>query len=509
MSEKEKNQQNTESVERPPIIVVMGHIDHGKSTLLDYIRKSSVVDTEAGGITQRLSAYEVLHKTKEDGEKRITFLDTPGHEAFSEMRSRGADVADIAILVVSAEDGVKQQTKEALESIKKSGIPYIVAINKIDRPEANVERTKQNLAENDIFVEGYGGDVPFVPISAKEGTGVDELLDMMLLVAEMEGLEGNPNAPAEGVVIESHLDPKKGISATLVVKNGTLKKGMCVVAEESFAPVRIFEDFKGKSINEASFSSPVRITGWNTLPKVGSIFTSCGSKKTAEEIAKGNLAAKKECEAIVSKDELDDDILIIPIVIKADVAGMIEAIEKEIKKIHHEKAILRIIHKGAGDITENDVRLASSGAGNAIIIGFGVKADGRAREMAERMGIDIEIFDIIYKLTEWLEDEIKKRAPKVMVEKTIGSAKMIKIFSKTKNKQVVGGKVLTGELKTRSTVKITRRDNEIGRGEILGLQQQKSETQSVPEGNEFGAMIESSAEIAPGDVIEAFEVSEK
>ncbi len=509
MSKKGKEQKNEAPVERPPIVVVMGHIDHGKSTLLDYIRKSTIVDTEAGGITQRLSAYEVVHETKEGKEKRITFLDTPGHEAFSEMRSRGANVADIAILVVSAEDGVKQQTKEALESIKKAGIPYIVAINKIDRPEANVERTKQNLAENDIFVEGYGGDISFVPISAKEGTGVDELLDMMLLVAEMEGLEGDSNLPAEGIVIESHLDPKKGISATLVVKNGTLKKGMFIVAQDCMSPVRILENFIGKSIDDATFSSPIRITGWNKLPTVGAVFTSCDKKKEAEETVRKNSETEKKEIVNIVKKELGKDMLLIPIVIKADVAGMIEAIEKEIKKIHHEKVEIRIIHKGAGSVTENDIKLASSGTSNTIVLGFSVKTDASAREMAERTGVEIKTFDIIYKLTEWLESEIKERAPKVLVEETTGKAKIIRIFSKTKKTQVIGGRVLEGELKTKSKVKITRRENEIGKGEIIGLQQQKVETQSVLEGNEFGTMVESNVEIAEGDIIEAFRTVEK
>ncbi len=509
MSKTQQKTKNDSIIERPPIIVVMGHIDHGKSTLLDYIRKSSIVDNETGGITQGISAYEVIHKTKEGEEKRITFLDTPGHAAFSQMRMRGADVADIAILIVSAEDGVKQQTKEAIESIKSAGIPYIVAINKIDRPEANVEKTKQNLAENDIFVEGYGGDISFVPISAKEGTGIDDLMDMMLLTAEMEGLDGNPNTEAEGIVVESHLDPQKGITATVIIKNGTLKKGMCIVAEDSMSPVRMLENFLGKSIQEATFSSPIKITGWDKLPRVGSVFSTCCTKKIAEGVVKENIKSTVEEPIIVKNKRLDDDILSIPIIIKADVAGMIEVIEKEINKIEHEKINIHIIHKGCGDITENDIRLASSNSKNTIVIGFNVKAEANAKEWAGRTDVDIEIFDIIYKLTEWFESEIKKRAPKILSEEIIGKAKIIRIFSKAKNKQVMGGKVKEGELKTKSKVKILRRDNEIGEGEIVGLQQQKMETQLVLEGNEFGTMIESNIEIAEGDVIEAFKIVEK
>ncbi len=511
MSKKVVKQKEKVVIERPPIIVVMGHIDHGKSTLLDYIRKSSTVDTEAGGITQSLSAYEVTHKTKEGSEKRITFLDTPGHAAFSQMRSRGANIADIAILVVSAEDGVKQQTKEALESIKKANIPYIVAINKIDRPDADIEKTKQNLAENDIFVEGYGGDISFVPISAKKGTGIDELLDMMLLVAEMEGLDGDSNAQAEGVVIESHLDHKKGITATLVIKNGTLKKGMCIVVKDSMSPIRMIEDFSGKNIDSATFSSPIRITGWNKLPNVGSVFTSCDTKKEGEGITKENMNTNTQNKNTQNNtvNKSSDDVLVIPIIIKADVAGMIEAIDKEIKKIQHEKVILKIINSGAGSVTENDIKLASSGVKNTIVLAFNVKTDASAREMAERTGVTIKTFDVIYKLTEWLEEEIKEKAPKVSFEEVIGKAKIIRVFSKTKNKQVIGGKVIEGELNTKSNIKITRRENEIGKGEILGLQQQKMETKSVLEGDEFGTMIESNTEIAAGDIIEAFKTVEK
>lgn len=498
----------TTKVERPPIITIMGHVDHGKSTLLDYIRKTSIVETEAGGITQCLSAYEVHHKDKDNNEKRITFIDTPGHAAFSQMRYRGASVADIAILVVSAEDGVKQQTKEAFASIKDAGVPYIVAINKIDLPGANVEMTKQNLAENNIFVEGYGGDVPFVPISAKTGEGVDDLLDMMLLVSEMEGLEGDEGVNAKGVIIESHLDPKKGVSATIVIKDGVLKGGMHVVAEDSMSPVRIFENFLGKAIKEALFSSPIRIIGWSKLPDVGSAFTSYTTKKEAEEAVKKNIQDLKSGAIKITPGKTIEGMFILPLIIKADVAGMVEAIEKEIEKIQHDNIAIKIIGSGSGDITENDIKL-SCGAKNTIIIGFNVKADAKARELAERMGVSIELFDIIYKLTEWLEEEIKKRAPKVLVEETVGKAKIMKVFSKTKNKQVVGGKVLEGVLKTKAAVKIMRRENNIGKGEIMELQQAKTKAKTVEEGNEFGTMIESATEIAPGDIIEAFISIEK
>ena len=266
-------------IERPPVICIMGHIDHGKSTLLDYIRKTTVAEKEAGGITQRISAYEVVHKNKIGKGNKITFLDTPGHEAFCAIRERGVDVADIAVLVVSAEDGVKKQTIEALKCIKDSGIPYIVAINKIDKPGADVEKTKQNLAENEIYIEGYGGTVPWVPISAKTGEGVSELLDMMLLVAEMGELKGDMNKYAEGVVIEANLDSHQGISGTLIIKDGALRTGMHIASGGSIASTRFIEDFAGRKIIEAGFSSPIKVVGFNGLPAVGSTFKSFGTKK--------------------------------------------------------------------------------------------------------------------------------------------------------------------------------------------------------------------------------------
>lgn len=498
-------------VPRPPIVVIMGHIDHGKSSLLDYIRKSNIVEGEAGGITQHLSAYEVEHKAKDlIAANRITFLDTPGHEAFSKMRARGAGVADIAILVVSAEDGVKEQTKEALRAIKEAGIPYIVAINKIDKPNADIERTKINLAENEIYLEGFGGDVPFVPISAKLGTGVPELLDMMLLVAEMENLTGDTTLPAEGIVVESHIDTKRGTSATLIITNGTLKKGMFILADESLSPVRTIENFLGKQVPEATFSSPIQITGFDSLPAVGTTFRAYDNKKDAERIQLElkEAIAKAPVSKTVRTIPLAEDALIVPIVLKSDVAGTLEALEKELGKIERERIVIKIIAKGVGAIGENDAKLAS-GSNSAIILGFHTKVERGAEDIAERFGITIKTFDIIYKLSEWLSDELDRRTPKTTTEDVVGTAKILKTFSATKHKQVVGGKVLTGSLEVGAQVKIMRRDVEIGRGKIEGLQSQKLATKKVDEGNEFGMMVESKMEIAGGDVLEAFIMNAK
>jgi translation initiation factor IF-2 len=495
---------------RPPIVVIMGHIDHGKSSLLDYIRKSNVVAGEAGGITQHLSAYEVSHAVKVGAADRITFLDTPGHQAFSKMRSRGAGVADIAILVVSAEDGVKEQTKEALRAILDAKIPYIVAINKIDKPNANIERTKQNLAENEIYLEGFGGEIPFVPISAKIGTGIPELLDMLLLVAEMENLFGDPSLPAEGIVVESNVTPARGTSATLIITNGTLKKGSFIVAEESMTPVRAIENFLGKQTAEASFSSPVQITGFDIIPPVGSTFRAYATKKEAEtaQAALREARVKNGSLPVARVIPLADNALIVPIVIKTDVAGTLEAIEKEISKIERERVVIKIIAKGVGAVGENDAKLAA-GAPGAIIIGFHTKVERSAIDVAERFNITIKTFNIIYELSEWLEKELDTRTPRILGEEVTGTLKVLKTFSTAKHKQVIGGKVTMGSIELGAQVKIMRREVEIGRGKAVELQAQKLATKKVDEGNECGLMVEAKIEIASGDVLEAFVMNER
>lgn len=485
--------------ERPPIIVVMGHIDHGKSTLLDYIRKTNVVASEAGGITQHLSAYEVVHKDQNGADKRITFLDTPGHEAFSAMRARGAKVADIAIIVVSAEDGIKAQTLEALAAIKTSNTPFIVAINKIDKPAANIEKTKNELVEKEIYIEGYGGDIPCVPISAKTGQGVPELLDMMLLIAEIAELKAIHDTAAEGVIIEAHVDPKRGISATLIITNGTLKKGMCVVAGDAYAPIRAISDHTGTDVAGATFSSPVRITGFDKIPSVGAIFTTVTSAKEARVLTERHLSKMPTTPTNTTAQTET----MIPLVIKADVLGSLEAIEKELAKVTHEKICWKIIQRGVGDITENDIKTAS-GSQDTIVIGFRVRTDASATTLAEKMRIPVETFVIIYNITDYMEKVMNERAPKERVEESTGKIKVLRAFSKTKDKQVLGGKVLEGVITVGSSVKIIRRDTEIGKGKVLELQQQKIKTNEVKEGLEFGTMIESKMEIALGDIVEPF-----
>lgn len=502
-----KTEENNKITARPPVVVVMGHIDHGKSTLLDYIRKTNVVEKETGGITQAISAYEVLHKNEKGEEKKITFLDTPGHAAFTKMRERGAEVADIAILVVSAEDGAKPQTIEAWKTIVASGIPAIVAINKIDKPGANIEKTKIELAENEIYLENYGGQIPFAEISAKQGTGVDHLLSLILILAEMEEFTGEPNINASGFVIEVNLDPRRGICATLVIKNGTLKKGMTVAVEDALCSTRIMENFLGENINEATFSSPIRLVGFDKIPKVGAQFKSFEKKADAEKFTRDLTLENKNKDGAKATDASNDKKLI-PIILKADVVGSLEAIEKEIEKIENDSAEFRIVARGIGQITESDIKAIGTGE-EAVVLGFNVKAQRNAEELALQRGIKISFFDIIYKLTEWLDLEMEARRPKVETAETLGKAKIIRAFSRTKDRQILGGKVTEGSIALNSNIKILRRDFEIGRGKIVNLEKNKTKTSAIDEGSEFGMMIESKIEIAPGDVIEAFTLVQK
>ncbi len=497
-----KTTSTTAVTARSPVIAILGHIDHGKSALLDYIRKTNVVASEVGGITQHLSAYEVVHKDHEGRERTITFLDTPGHEAFAAMRSRGAAVADIAILAVSAEEGAKAQTLEGLKAIKEAGIPYIVALTKIDKPQADIERTKTGLLQHEIFLEGLGGDVPFVPLSSKTGEGIPELLDMMLLVADLAGLTADTSAPATGVVIEANLDPKKGITATLIVKNGTLKSGAFVVAGGALAPTRIMQNFLGKSVIEAGPSQPVRIIGWNKIPVVGFPFQVFEKKKDAEAVAESAGVPHAAAPA-----EITEGMTVVPLIIKTDTAGTLDAILYELDKIKGDRVSLKILNHAAGSISESDIKTAL-GAPGTIIAGFNVSADPAAADLALRNNISIHYFDIIYKFTEWLTEELKRRRPTRKEVEITGRAKILKLFSATKDRYIIGARMTEGALAVGNTVKIFRRDLPIGEGAILNVQQQKVNIKKVESG-EFGSELKTKSLIAPGDTLEAFIIVEK
>jgi len=517
-----KNKTNNQAT-RPPVVAIVGHIDHGKSTLLDYIRKTNVVAGEAGGITQHLTAYEAVHQTP-SGPRTITFLDTPGHEAFTAMRSRGLSVADVAILVVSAEEGAKTQTLEAAKLIEEAHIPYIVAFTKIDKEAANIERAKSSLLEHGIYLEGQGGTIPFAAVSGKSGVGIPELLDLILLAADMEGLQTNPSLPAEGVVIEARVDSKRGASATLIIKNGALKSGEYVIAGSASAPVRIMENFLGKNIREAFAGSPVRITGFSSLPKVGSTFRTVETKKEAESAARATLqeehahSLSQKRAAVIQNatapatglgDEIveEPEVLVLPLVIKTDAAGIADAVIHELKKLpQSDRLEVRIVSKGVGSVSDADVKLAAGGEHPGIVVGFNVKIDTAAQALAERLGVTVATFEIIYKLAEWLGVELEKRRPRSRSEEAIGTAKILKVFSTTRHKVVLGGRVEKGVLKLGNDVRILRRDIELGRGSVSSLQAQKVAAKEVEAGNEFGAMLKTDVDVAAGDKIEAFEV---
>lgn len=489
--------------EKPPVVVVMGHIDHGKSTLLDFIRRSNIVAGEAGGITQHLNAYEVTRPSA-NGERRITFLDTPGHEAFTCLRSRGASVADVAILVVSAEDGVMPQTKEAHRSILESKLPYVVAINKMDSPRATPEKTIQSLAENDILVEEWGGPIPCAKISAKTGQGVDDLLDLVLLVAELEQRTGDHAALATGVVIEAHRDESRGIAATLLIQDGTIKKGQFVSVPGALAPVRLMEDFARRAVDEATFSSPVNVIGWSNMPEVGALFSTFLTKKEAEvEAAKKPIAPKR-----VDSTVAEGNTIVVPIIIKVGVSGTAEAIEHEIRKIETDRLRFSIVDSNAGSITEADMKRAASKPGT-ILVGFGTSLDPLATALRDRMNIPVKTFTIIYQLVDWLKEIRDERTPLMKCEDELGTLRVARVFNPVKGKQVVGCRVPEGVVSVGDKIKIVRNEEVVGRGEVTGMQKNKSDAQSVHKGDECGAMIQAKADIVEGDSLVAYKVVER
>lgn len=487
--------------ERHPIVAVMGHIDHGKSSLLDYIRKANVTAGEAGGITQHVSAYVAEHD--HEGRKRlITFLDTPGHEAFKALRARGAAAADVAILVIAADEGVKPQTKEAFEEITATGIPYVVAFTKTDKNGADVEKAKISALEIGIYLEGLGGSVPFAGVSSKSGDGIPELLDLVLLTADLAELTADSALPATGFVLESSQDPKRGISATLIVKDGTLTTGSFAVAGGAMAPVRFIEDFQGKRIGEAGPSTPVAISGWNTLPTAGQIFTTASSKKEAEKlVAAPPKPIANQPAAIDASGKA-----VLPVIIKADVTGSIEAILGLVGKLEHERVTLKVLSSGIGAVGESDVKAAQAAGG--VIIAFHAATESAARDLAERAGVPIESFTIIYELEKRVSDMLIEKAPKMKVEEELGQAKVLKSFSISGQKQVLGAKWISGTLTLGDQVKILRRDIDLGRGKLLNLQQARADMKEIHTEGEFGLQVEAKTEIAGGDVLVAFRVVE-
>lgn len=490
-------------VPRSPIVAVMGHIDHGKSSLLDYIRSANVTAGEAGGITQHVSAYEAVH-TYEGNERTITFLDTPGHEAFRALRSRGAAAADVAILVIAAEEGIKPQTLEAYQAIMEAETPFVVAFTKIDKPGADIERAKVSALEHSIYLEGLGGSIPYTGVSSKTGDGIPELLDLVLLTADLAELTADPSLPAEGFVLESSQDPRQGLTATLIVKDGTLSTGSFVCAGAAMAPVRFIENFKGDRLTEAKPSQPIRIAGWSGLPGAGTPFVAAATKKEAEKLLEVTEGPKNTPAMIIEKDA---DSAVLPLIIKADVSGSLEAIKHELAKVKQERSSVRIISEGIGAVGEADVKTAIAGGG--MIVAFHVPTGSGARDLAERSDVSIETFDIIYDLEKRISDLLIARTPRITVEETMGEAKILKVFSTAGIKQVMGARWVSGSLKVGTMVKIDRRGIPLGTGKLTNLQVARMDTQEIKMEGEFGLQVESKTEIAAGDTLFAVEKVDK
>lgn len=489
------------SIARPPVVAIMGHIDHGKSTLLDFIRKSNVVAKEAGGITQHIGAYEV-EKDQNGEKKRITFLDTPGHEAFCSVRERGAKIADIAVLIVSAEDGVKTQTKEALNCIKAAGLPYVVAINKIDSPKANVDITKASLIENEVYLEGLGGSISYAEISAKTGQGIDDLLDVILLTAEIEDFKASQASAGSGFVVEANKDKFKGVTATLILKDGTARKGDFIVTTETYSPIRSIIDQNNKQVDSISFSTPFTVSGFDQLPAAGEPFQIVKNKKDAEEYILNNKSTIK-VENVTEKASADH--VYLPVIIKSDVVGSKEAIEFELRKINVNHVAIKVIRSETGDISEADAKLALTND-KTVIIAFNVKTDAQARSIIERNNTPIKNFSIIYEIPKWIQEIAEGVQPTVMKEEVVAEVKVLKIFGAIKKLQIIGAKVRTGTVEKNLKFKIMRRNEEIGHGAFKGLQRAKQEVDSVPEPEEFGCAVDTKIELAESDILQVLKM---
>lgn len=508
---KEEEEDENTMEKRPPVVCVMGHVDHGKTSLLDAIRHTNVIDREAGGITQHIGAYVV----EVNGEK-ITFLDTPGHEAFTAMRMRGANSTDIAILVVAADDGVMPQTIEAINHAKAAGIEIIVAINKIDKPSANVERVKQELTEYELIAEDWGGSTIFVPVSAHTGEGLSDLLEMILLTAEVQELKANPNREARGLVIEAQLDKGKGSVATVLVQKGTLHVGDAIAAGSAHGKVRAMMDDKGRRVKVAGPSQPVEILGLNDVPKAGEIFVGCATEKEARNFAETFISQNKVklLEETKSKMSLDDlfsqiqegNLKELNIVVKADVQGSVEALKQSLLKLSNEEVVIKIIHGGVGAINESDVTLAS--ASNAIIIGFNVRPDATAKEIADHEGVDLRLYRVIYNAIEDVEAAMKGMLDPIFEEKVLGHAEVRQTFKASGVGTIAGAYVQDGIFERNCSVRLTRDNVVMFDGPLASLRRFKDDVKEVRAGYECGFVFENYNDIQEGDLVEAYKMVE-
>ena len=492
---------------RPPVVTILGHVDHGKTTLLDTIRKASVAAKEAGGITQHISAYQVKKKGQ-----LITFIDTPGHEAFSGMRERGVSIADIAVLVVAADDGVRPQTKEVIEYLKDKKIPTVVAINKIDKQDANPQRVKQELADNGIIIEQWGGDVMSSEISAKQNIGIEDLLENILLVAEVEDFKADDKRDGFAIVLESNLDPQKGPVATILVKTGTLKVGQDITAGTTYGRIRKIEDFTGRSLPSAGPSTPVTVMGLNSTPNTNDILQVVSGKSIARLKSKefsGGLIERKE--KVTSQKLMrimeEDKIQKLNLILKSDVQGSLEAIQQIISSIKTEEVIVNYVDAEIGNITESDIKVATPS--QAIILGFNVETTPVAKRLAETSGVKIKTFKIIYELVEDVKNMIIDMLPPEIVRTDHGMVNVLAIFKTGKRDMIVGGRVNDGKIIKGAMVEIRREGEIVGKGKISALQQNKNVTSEVGKGNECGIVFEGDTKIKEGDTLIAYTEEEK
>jgi translation initiation factor IF-2 len=499
---KEEKESGENLKKRPPVVTILGHVDHGKTTLLDAIRKTNVAAKESGGITQHINAYQVKKKGQ-----LITFVDTPGHEAFSAMRERGVSLADIAVLVVAADDGVRPQTKEVIEYLLAKKIPTVVAINKIDKPGINIQRVKQELAENGILLEDWGGDVLSAKISAKQNIGIDELLENILLIDEVEDFKADSSRDALGVVLESHLDPQKGPVATVLVKTGTLKEGQDIIAGETYGRVRRLEDFTGKRITEAKPSTPISLIGLHSAPNTNDIIQVISAKsakakhdeiknlKTAEKV--GTFTAQKMMKSIA-----DESVKKLNIILKSDVQGSLEAIEQILGEIKSDEVAIDYIGTGVGNITESDVRLA--GSAKSVVFGFNVEITPVAKRMAENSQVEVKIYKVIYELVEDIKNRLIDLLPPEIERTDLGKMKVLALFKTGKKDMIVGGKVTTGKLVNDSLIEVERNDSVIGNGKLGNLQENKVNVNECEMNKECGITFIGETKIKEGDTLACY-----
>jgi translation initiation factor IF-2 len=499
---------------RPPVVTIMGHVDHGKTTLLDAIRKSAVVETEAGGITQHIGAYQVDHNGR-----KLTFLDTPGHEAFTAMRARGAKITDIAVLVVAADDGVMPQTKESISHARAAEVPIVVAINKVDLPDANTDRVRNELAAEELQPEEWGGTTQFAEVSAKQSEGLDNLLERVLLVADAElELTANPSAEASGPIIESRLDVGRGPVATMLVHRGTLRVGDAIVAGDAWGKVRALQDFRGDKVNEATPGDPVEILGFDHPPPAGEVAKVVENERAArgfaqvrgerlrrEHLAQGGGSGGISLETLFSQLQ-EGAIQDLNLVLKGDVVGSVEAAVSELAKIQHPEVRVNVIHQGVGAITENDIMLAS--ASNAMVVGFNVRPNAEARSLADREGVEIRTYRVIYQLTEDIEQALVGMLKPVRTEETIGEVEVRQLFRVSRLGTIAGSYVTNGVVRRNSNVRILREGTVVYETKISQLKRFKDDVREVEEGFECGILLEGYNDLKEGDVLEVYETRE-